>query len=69
MRVAEDVPGHVLILQVGSRSRPGQVTHFVAVFFAENGDIDSIGCSCESFRFRGYCHHATSARDLSGAYA
>ncbi|MEE9174314.1 MAG: hypothetical protein V3U30_04995 [Thermoplasmata archaeon] len=69
MRVAEDVPGHVLILQVGSRSRPGQVFHFLTVFFDESGDIAGIGCSCESFRFRGYCHHATSARDLMGASA
>ena len=61
MRVAEYVPGQLLVLEVASRSRSGQVTHFLSIV----GETE-VFCSCEGFSFRGRCHHVEDAEDLIG---
>ena len=69
MRIAEYVPGEVLVLEVASRSRGREVLHHLALHLRENGQVGSISCSCESFSYRAGCHHLTSLRDMAGAPA
>ncbi len=67
MRVAEYVPGEVLVLEVASRSRGREILHHLALRLKEDGQVAAVSCSCEGFSYRGGCHHLTSLRDMAGA--
>ena len=67
MRIAEYVPGQVLILEVASRSRGREILHHLALRLKEDGQVAAISCSCEGFSYRGACHHLRSLRDMAGA--
>ncbi len=66
MRIPEHVPGEVLVLEVGSQSRPHRVTHYLSLTYNDEGNVANVACTCESFSFRGRCHHAASVADLMG---
>ncbi len=67
MRIAEYVPGELLILEVASRSRGREILHHLALRLTEDGQVVEVSCNCESFSYRGGCHHLTSLRDMAGA--
>lgn len=69
MRVAQYVHGRHLILEVASRSRGREILHRLLLKLGEDGEIESIACSCEGFSYRKACHHLLSLRDLAGALA
>ena len=69
MRVAEYVPGEVLILEVPSRSRGREILHHLALRLKDDGQVAEVSCSCEGFSYRGACHHLRSLRDMAGAPA
>ncbi len=69
MRIAEYVLGEALVLEVASRSRGREVLHHLALRLTEDGQVVEASCSCESFSYRGGCHHLTSLRDMAGAPA
>ena len=66
MKLVEHVPGELLVLEVGSRSRPGRVNHYLSVVYDEEGDVADVSCSCEAFCYRRRCHHVLDAEDLAG---
>lgn len=67
MRIAEYVPGELLVLEVTSRSRGRKIVHYLGLELKEDGQVDDISCSCEGFSYRKACHHLLSLRDLAGA--
>ena len=69
MRVAEYVPGELLVLEVTSRSRGREILHHLALCLREDGRVAEVSCSCEGFSYRGACHHLRSLRDMAGAPA
>ena len=69
MRIAEYVPGELLILEVASRSRGREILHHLALRLKRDGQVAGVSCSCEGFSYRGACHHLLSLRDLAGAPA
>ncbi len=69
MRIAEYVPGEVLVLEVASLSRGREILHHLALRLTEDGQVAEISCSCEGFSYRGACHHLRSLRDMAGAPA
>ena len=69
MRIAEYVPGEVLVLEVASRSRGREILHHLGLRLEEDGQVVEVSCSCEGFGYRGVCHHLRSLRDVAGAPA
>ncbi len=69
MRVAEYVAGELLVLEVASRSRGREILQHLALRLREDGQVVEVSCSCESFSYRGGCHHLTSLWDMAGAPA
>ncbi len=67
MKVAQYVHGKQLILEVASRSRGREILHRLLLELAEDGEVESVACSCEGFSYRKACHHLLSLRDLAGA--
>ncbi len=66
MRVVEYVPHGVLILEIGSRSRPGRKSHYLSVVYDEAGGVTELSCSCEAALYGKKCHHLDAAEDLIG---
>ncbi len=69
MRIAEYVPGEILILEVASRSRGREILHHLALRLREDGQVAEVSCSCEGFSYRNACHHLRSLRDMAGDLA
>ncbi len=69
MRIAEYVPGEILVLEVPSRSRGRGVLHHLALCLKGDGQVAEVSCSCEGYSYRGGCHHLRSLRDMAGAPA
>ncbi len=69
MRIAQYVHGKQLILEVASRSRGREILHRLLLSLEEDGEVESVACSCEGFSYRKACHHLLSLRDLAGAPA
>lgn len=67
MRVAEYVPGELLVLRVASRSRGRRITHHLSLDLDESGEVLSVSCTCEGASYLGKCHHLASLRDMAGA--
>lgn len=63
IEVLESVPGFVLVLRIGSRSRPSG-SHTLTLEL-DGRRVDRVLCDCEGFRFRQSCHHTRSLEDLA----
>ncbi len=53
MRIAEYVPGEVLVLEVTSRSRGREILHHLALHLKRDGQVADVSCSCEGFLLPG----------------